>query len=107
MGYLLFLWYIKKCIFLNVIVGTFYQYLPYFQNKNENRKNMQYENNLRKNVFYREKKKTRFGFQKAFFQKVYLEKGGSSYNQGRLIFGSIRYYYLVECMWYYYYCWKN
>ncbi len=51
---------------------------------------MQYENNLRKNVFYREKKKTRFGFQKAFFQKVHLEKGGSSYNQGRPIFGSIR-----------------
>ncbi len=39
---------------------------------------MQYENNLRKNVFYREKKKnkTRFGFQKAFFQKVHLEKRG-------------------------------
>ncbi len=54
---------------------------------------MQYENNLRKNVFYREKKKTtRFGFQKAFFQKVHLEKGGSSYNQGRLIFRSIRYF---------------
>ncbi len=35
---------------------------------------MQYENNLRKNVFYRERKK-RFGFQKAFFQKVHLEKG--------------------------------
>ncbi len=33
---------------------------------------MQYENNLRNNVFYREKK---FGFQKAFFQKVHLEKG--------------------------------
>ncbi len=40
MGYLLFLWYIKKCIFLNVIFGTFYQYLPNFQNKNENSKNM-------------------------------------------------------------------
>ncbi len=41
---------------------------------------MQYENNLRKNVFYRKKtKQTRFGFQKAFLQKVYLEKGGSSY----------------------------
>ncbi len=78
------LWYIKKCIFLNVIVGTFYQYLPYFQNKNENRKNMQYENNLRKKCFTERKKKTRFGFQKAFFQKVHLEKGGSSYNQGRL-----------------------
>ncbi len=54
---------------------------------------MQYENNLRKKiVLQREKTKTRFGFQKAFFQKVHLEKGGSSYNQGRLIFGSIRYY---------------
>ncbi len=36
---------------------------------------MQYENKFRKNVF---------GFQKAFFQKVHLEKGG------RLIFGSMR-----------------
>ncbi len=36
---------------------------------------MQYENNLIKNVFYREKiKNTRFGF-----QKVHLEKGGLSY----------------------------
>ncbi len=68
MGYLLFLWFIKKCIFKTVIGGTFYQYLPYFQNKNLNGQNMQYENNLRKN--------TRFGFQKAFFQKVHLGKGG-------------------------------
>ncbi len=37
---------------------------------------MQYENNLRKKVFYKKKKN---GFQKAFFQKVHLEKGGSSY----------------------------
>ncbi len=51
---------------------------------------MQYENNLRKKCFVF-LSKTRFGFQKAFFQKVHLEKGGSSYNQGRLIFGSIRY----------------
>ncbi len=29
----------QKVYILNVIVGTFYQYLPYFQNKN--RKNMQ------------------------------------------------------------------
>ncbi len=36
---------------------------------------MQCENNLRKKLFYR-KNKTRFGFQKAFFQKVHLEKGG-------------------------------
>ncbi len=48
---------------------------------------MQYE---KKSVLQRERKKTRFGFQKAFFQKEQLEKGGSSYNQGRLIFGSIR-----------------
>ncbi len=34
---------------------------------------MQYENNLRKKVFYKKKKN---GFQKAFFQKVHLEKGG-------------------------------
>ncbi len=46
MGYLLFLWYIKNFIFLNVIVGTFYQYLPYLQNKKLHRKNMQYENKL-------------------------------------------------------------
>ncbi len=45
----IFMVYQKVYIF-NVIVGTFYQYLPYIQNKNENRKNMQYENNLRKNV---------------------------------------------------------
>ncbi len=38
---------------------------------------MQYENNLRK---------TLFGFQKAFFQKGHLEKGG------RLIIGLIQYY---------------
>ncbi len=41
--------------------------------------------------FTERKKKTRFGFQIAFFQKVHLEKGGSSYNHGRLIFRSIRY----------------
>ncbi len=41
---------------------------------------MQYENNLRKNVFYRERKKKMF-FKKPFSKKVYLEKGGSSYNQ--------------------------
>ncbi len=66
------LWYIKKCIFLNVIVGTFYQYLPYFQNKNENRKNMQYENNLRKNVFYREKKKKKQN--KIWFSKPFSKR---------------------------------
>ncbi len=48
---------------------------------------MQYENNLRKKKIL---SKTRFGFQKAFFQEVHLEKGGSSYNQGLLIFGSIQ-----------------
>ncbi len=46
-------------------------------------------------------KQTRFGFQKAFFQKVHLEKGGSSYNQGRLIFGSIRYYIFYHLIWLY------
>ncbi len=46
---------------------------------------MQYDNNLR------EKKIKKFGSQKAFIQKVHLEKRVSSYNQGRLIFGSIRY----------------
>ncbi len=58
---------------------------------------MQYENNFKKNcdVFYRKKEK-RFGFQKAFFQKVRLEKGGSSYNQGRLIFGSIQVIFFQE-----------
>ncbi len=42
---------------------------------------MQYENYLRKKcVLQREKTTTtRFGFQKAFFQKVHLEKVGSSY----------------------------
>ncbi len=34
----------KGLYFFKVIVGTSYQYLPYFQNKNQNRKNMQYEN---------------------------------------------------------------
>ncbi len=58
-----------------------------FQNKNVNRKNIQYENNVR--IFFTEKKKTRFVFQKAFFQKVHLEKGESSSDQGRLVFGSL------------------
>ncbi len=44
---------------------------------------MQYENNLRKKMFYREKKTTTrkqdLVFKKTFFQKVHLEKGGSSY----------------------------
>ncbi len=69
------LWYIKKCIFLNVIVGTFYQYLPYFQNKNENRKNMQYENNLRKKCFTERKKKDLF-FKKPFSKRYIWKKGG-------------------------------
>ncbi len=46
---------------------------------------MQYENNLRIKLFYRKKNKTRFGFQRGT-----SGKRGSSYNQGRLIFGSIR-----------------
>ncbi len=54
---------------------------------------MQYENRIRKKCVLQRGKKIRFGFQKAFFQNVHLEKkgGGASYNQGRLIFGSIRY----------------
>ncbi len=53
---------------------------------------MQYENNLRKNVFYREKKQTNnICFSKSLFPKGTSGKRGSSYNQGRLIFGSIRY----------------
>ncbi len=52
-------------------LGTFDQYLPYFQNKNVESKNMQYEN-----VIFFSFSKTEFGFEKAFFQKVHLEKGG-------------------------------
>ncbi len=76
MGYLLFfLWYIKKCIFLNVIVGTFYQYLPYFQNKLIGKIcNMK----KKKKKFYREKKPNKIWFSKKPFQKVHLEKGGQS-----------------------------
>ncbi len=48
MGYLLFIWYIKNNIFKNVIVGTFYQYLSYFQNKNLNRKYMQLQKLFKK-----------------------------------------------------------
>ncbi len=72
--------YIKKCIFFNVIVGTLYQYLSYFQNKNLNMKDIQYKNNLRK------KHKTQdLVFKKPFSKRVHLEKGG------HIIFGSIRY----------------
>ncbi len=89
MGYLLFVWYIKKCIFFYVIVVTFFQYLPYFQNKNTNRKNLQYENNLR---FFSFLSKTKVWVFKIYiFPKGYLEKGGSSRNQDPLIFGSIWY----------------
>ncbi len=34
MGYLLFLWYVKKCIFLNVIVGTFLPVCTILKKKN-------------------------------------------------------------------------
>ncbi len=82
MGYLLFLWYIKKCIFLNVIVGTFYQYLPYFQNKNRKKK-MQYENNLRNWwVFFSVK-------HKIWFSKSLFPNGTSGKRGGCLIFWSI------------------
>ncbi len=60
----------QKVYIFYVIFGTFYQYIPYFQNKIKNRKNLQYENNLR--------------FQKVFFQND-LEKGGYL-NLGPLIF---------------------
>ncbi len=53
---------------------------------------MQYENNLRKNVFYRKKKKQDLVFKKPFSKRYIWKKGGSSYNQGRLIFGSIWYF---------------
>ncbi len=46
---------------------------------------MQYENNLRKKCFVF-LSKTRFGFQKAFLQKVHLEKGGSSYIRVNTVF---------------------
>ncbi len=68
MRYLLFIWYIKNCIFLNVIVGTFYQYLPCFQNKN--RKNMQYDNNLR------EKNNKKNCFSKSLYPKGTSGKKG-------------------------------
>ncbi len=55
---------------------------------------MQYENNLGKKIVLQRKNK-RFGFQKAFFQKVHLEKGLSAYNQGHLIFGSIQHIKIV------------
>ncbi len=43
---------------------------------------MQYDNNLREKII------KKIVSQKAFIQKVHLEKRVSSYNQGRLIFGS-------------------
>ncbi len=54
-----------------IYIFTFYilTILLYLEKK-LNRKNMQYENKLRKN--------TRFGSQKGFFQKVNLKKGGLS-----------------------------
>ncbi len=66
MSDLLFLRFIKKyisnCDWWYIL--TILPYLDFFLN----RTNMQYENKLRKN--------TRFGSQKAFFQKVNLKKGG-------------------------------
>ncbi len=35
-------WIYQKVYILNVIVGTFYQYLPYFQKKKIYMKNVQY-----------------------------------------------------------------
>ncbi len=52
---------------------------------------MQYVNNLRKNVFYRERKKKKdLVFKKPFFKRYIWKKGGSSYNLGHFIFGSVR-----------------
>ncbi len=45
---------------------------------------MQYENNLRKNVFYREKKKG-FGFQKAFSKRYIWKKGGVVLYSGQYV----------------------
>ncbi len=77
--------YLKK----KLIVGSIYQYLLYFQNKNFNRKNMQYENTLR--IFFLSKKQD-LVFKNTFSQEAHLEKGGSSYNQGHFIFGSVWYF---------------
>ncbi len=62
--------YIKKGIFLNVIVGTLYQYLSYFQNKNLDMKDIQYKNILRK------KHKTQDLFFKKPFSKRCIWKRG-------------------------------
>ncbi len=79
------LWYIKKCIFLNVIVGTFYHT---FKTKIKIGKICNMKIIEEKKVFYRERERERKNQQdlvfKKPFQKVHLEKGG------RLIFGSIR-----------------
>ncbi len=40
----------QKVYILNVIVDTFYQYLPYIQNKLQKLLNMQNENNLRNKI---------------------------------------------------------
>ncbi len=66
--------------------------LPVFailSKQNENRKNMQYENNLRKKLFYREKKqqqKNKIWFSKILFSKRYIWKKG-----GRLIIRVVLY----------------
>ncbi len=64
-----------------------------FKTKNKIGKicNMKKKKKKKKKSVLQREKKTRLGFQKAFFQKVHLEKGGSSYNKGRLIFWSVRY----------------
>ncbi len=50
---------------------------------------MQYENTLR--IFFLSKKQD-LVFKNTFSQEAHLEKGGSSYNQGHLIFGSVWYF---------------
>ncbi len=64
----------KKVYIFYVIVGTFFQYLPYFQNKNTNRKNLQYENNLR--FFFLFSVKQKFWFSKNIFPKGLSGKRG-------------------------------
>ncbi len=70
--------YQKKCMFLNGIVGTFYQYLPYFQNKMKIGKICHMK--IFKDYFFL--KTQDLVFKKPFI--LHLEKGG------RLIFVSIR-----------------
>ncbi len=62
-----------------VIVGTFYQYLPYLKKKKINRKNMQYESIILFS-FFSFFVKHKIWFSKVFLQKEIWKKWGSSYN---------------------------